>query len=326
MSTIRRRDFIAGLGAAAWPVVARGQQRARRIGVLVSVLPADDPAWQQRGTAFVQALQQLGWTDGRNIHVDYRFGLGDRARLRKSAAELVALTPDLILAAGPAIEPIQEAAPSMPIVFANVGDPVGNGFVASLARPGGNVTGFMSTEFGFSAKSLELLKEIAPRVTRVAVLRTPTLGTGQLGAIQSVAPSYGVELTLIIIHETGDVELGIAGFARGGNDGIIVLSNGIARAQRAAIITSASRHRLPAVYQFRAFVEEGGLISLGNDQAEPYRLAASYVDRILKGEKPVDLPVQAPNKLELVLNLKTAKALGLTVPQSILLRADEVIE
>jgi putative ABC transport system substrate-binding protein len=325
-----RRTFIAGLGAAsAWPLAARGQQaeRVRRIGVLGGGLPADDPEWQRRGTAFVQALAQLGWTDGRNIHIDTRFGLGDPARLRKSAAELVALGPDVMLAGGPAaIEPIQEAAPSLPIVFANVRDPVGNGFVASLARPGGNVTGFMSIEFGTNAKSLELLKEIAPRVTRVAVLRGPLIGTGPLGAIQSVAPSYGVELTPMILRRTGDIEGSIIGFARAENDGMIVLGSGFAQAQRAAIIMSAGRHRLPAIYQFRTFVDEGGLMSFGIDQAEPYRLAAGYVDRILKGEKPADLPVQAPNKLQLVINLKTAKALGLTVPPTLFALADEVIE
>jgi putative tryptophan/tyrosine transport system substrate-binding protein len=328
---MKRRAFIAGLGAAAgssviWPLAARAQQRTRRIGVLVTALTADDPQWQHRGNAFVQGLQQLGWTDGRNIRIDYRFGLGDPARLRKSAAELIALMPDLILSAGPAIETIADAAPSMPIVFANVQDPVGNAFVASLARPGGNVTGFMSAEFGLSAKSLELLKAIAPKVTRVAILRTPTVGTGPVGALQAAAPSYGVELTPFLIRQTSDIERDIAGFARGENDGMIVLGAGIAQDQRTAMITSAARHRLPAVYQFRGIVDEGGLISSGIDQAEPYRLAAGYVDRILKGEKPADLPVQAPNKLELVINLKTAKALGLTVPPTLLAIADEVIE
>jgi putative ABC transport system substrate-binding protein len=325
---MKRRAFIAGLGGAAiWPLAARAQQRTRRIGVLVSGLPADDPEWQHRGTAFVQGLQQLGWTEGRNIRIDYRFGLGDPARSRKFAAELIALMPDLIFAAGPGgIEPVQEAAPSMPIVFANVPDPVGNGFVASLARPGGNVTGFMSTEFGVSAKSLELLKAIAPKVTRVAVLRQPVTGTGPLGAVQAAAPSYGVELTPFIIRGTPEIERDVAGFAHGESDGMVVLGAGITQDQRAAIIRSAARHRLPAAYQFRRFVEEGALISSGPDQAEPYRLAAGYVDRVLKGEKPADLPVQAPNKLELVINLKTAKALGLTVPPTLLAIADEVLE
>jgi putative ABC transport system substrate-binding protein len=327
---IRRRDFITLLGsAAAWPVAAQAQQpnRPRRLGVLVSSLAADDPEWQVRGTAFTQALQERGWTDGRNIRIEYRFGLGDPERLRKAAAELLAFSPEVILAAGnPAVEPIQQAAPAIPLVFANVADPVANGYVTSLARPGGNTTGFMATEFGVSAKSLELLKEISPRVTRVAIMRTPGIGTGPLGAVQAVAPSFGVELTPILIREVRDVAPSLGAFVRGPNDGMIVLGGGVTQATREQIILAAARHRLPTVYQFRRFVEEGGLISLGNDQAEPYRLAAGYVDRILKGEKPADLPVQAPNTIDLVINLKTAKALGIAIPATVLVRADEVIE
>jgi len=326
---MRRRDLITLLGGAvAWPFAARAQQRLRRVGVLVSSLAADDPEWQVRGTAFVQALQERGWTEGRNIHVEYRFGLGNVERLRKSAAELVALAPDLMLAAGPpAVDAIQEATSAIPLVFANVSDPVASGYVESMARPGGNTTGFMSTEFGLSAKLLELLKEIAPRVTRVAIIRLAATGVGQLGAIRAVASSFGVELTPIVIRDqNGDVGPALAAFARGMNGGVIVPGGGTTQVQRQQIILAAARHRLPAVYQFRRFVEEDGLISLGNVQTEPYRLAAGYVDRILRGEKPADLPVQAPNMVELVINRKTAKALGIEIPATVLVRADEVIE
>jgi putative ABC transport system substrate-binding protein len=328
---MRRREFMTLLGsaAAAWPLAARAQQgnRIRRIGLLLSSLAADDPESQARATAFVQGLQELGWTDGRNMRIDYRWGLGEADRLRKSAAELVALAPDAILAGGnPALAALQQATRALPIVFANVNDPVGNGLVTSLARPGGNATGFMSVEFGLSAKFLELLKQIAPAVTRVAVLRNPASGIGQLGALQAAAPSFGVELTPIGDRNAEEIERGITVFARGATDGLITTSAGQTQALRDLIIALAARHRLPAVYPFRRFVADGGLISFGTDQAESYRRAAGYVDRILRGEKPSDLPVQAPVKYELAINRKTAKALGLTVPPSMLAIADEVIE
>jgi ABC-type uncharacterized transport system substrate-binding protein len=328
--SLRRREFVAALGgAAAWPLAAKAQQRARmrRIGVLVSGLPADDPEWQARFTAFVQGLQQLGWTDGRNVRIDTRFGLADADRLRRSAAELVALPPDVILAGGTTAVPVlQQATRTLPIVFANVVDPVGLGLVTSLTRPGGNTTGFMSVEFGLSAKWLELLKQIAPHVTRAAVLRNPRSPlVSQFAAIQAVAPSFGVELSPVESRDSDELERGIAAFSRGSNNGLIVTGQ-VGQIQRDLIIALAARHRLPAVYPFRSFVTAGGLISYGVDQAEPYRLAAGYVDRILKGEKPADLPVQAPTKYELVINLKTAKALGLDVPAVVFARADEVIE
>jgi len=326
-----RRGFITLLGgAAAWPLTARAQQRApmRRIGVLVTGLAADDPEWKARLGAFLQGLQQLGWTDGRNVRIDTRFGSAtDADRLRRSAAELVALAPDVILAGGTTAVPVlQQATRTVPIVFANTVDPLGLGLVASLTRPGGNTTGFMSTEFGLSAKWLELLKQIAPRVTRAAVVRNPRSAlVGQFAAIQSVAPSFGVELTPVESRDADELERGIAAFARGSNNGLIVTGQ-MGQVQRDLIIALAAQHRLPAVYPFRSFVTAGGLTSYGVDQAEPYRQAAGYVDRILKGEKPADLPVQAPTQYELVINLKTAKALGLTVPPNLLATADEVIE
>jgi putative ABC transport system substrate-binding protein len=328
---MRRREFMTLLGsaAAAWPLAARAQQgnRIRRIGLLLSSLAADDPESQARAAAFVQGLQELGWTDGRNMRIDYRWGLGEADRLRKSAAELVALAPDAILAGGnPALAALQQATCALPIVFANVNDPVGNGLVTSLARPGGNATGFMSVEFGLSAKFLELLKQIAPVVTRVAVLRNPASGIGQLGALQAAAPSFGVELTPIGDRNAEEIERGITVFARGATDGLITTSAGQTQALRDLIIALAARHRLPAVYPFRRFVADGGLISFGTDQAESYRRAAGYVDRILRGEKPSDLPVQAPVKYELAINRKTAKVLGLVIPPSMLPIADEVIE
>jgi putative ABC transport system substrate-binding protein len=275
----------------------------------------------------VQGLQELGWTDGRNIRIDYRWALGDPDRLRRYAAELVALTPDAILAGGnPALAALEQATDSVPIVFANAVDPVGFGMVASLARPGSNATGFMNAEFGVSGKLLELLKQIAPKLTRVAVLRNPINGIGQLGAIQAAAPSFGVELTPVGDRNADEIERGIAAFVRGQTDGLISTGNGSTQAQRDLIITLAARHRLPAIYPFRRFVSEGGLMSFGPDQAEPYRLAAGYVDRVLKGEKPADLPAQAPTKHETAINLKTAKTLGLTVPSNLLAIADDVIE
>jgi putative ABC transport system substrate-binding protein len=330
---IKRREFITLLGGAAaailWPLAARAQQggRMRRIYVLVTSLTADDPEWQARGTAFVQGLQERGWTDGRNVRIEYRWGLGDIDRLRKYAAELVALAPDVLVAGGTfAAEALRSATQTLPIVFANAGDPVGNGLVASLARPGGNATGFMNYEFGVTAKSLELLKQIAPQVTRVAVVRDPSAGVGGLGAIQAVAPSLGVELTPIRLREISEINQAMTSFARGPNDGMIVLGGGATRILRDAIITLAAAHRLPAVYPVRRFVAEGGLISFGPDPSEPYRLAASYVDRILKGELPRDLPVQQPTKFQTVLNMKAARALGLQVPDIVRLRADELIE
>jgi len=329
---MRRRDFITLLGgAAAWPLGARAQQRERmrRIGMLASNLAADDPEWVSRSNAFVQGLQERGWSDGGNVRIEYRWGLGDPDRLRKYAAELVALAPDVILAAGAlAVASLQRATRTVPIVLVNVADPVGAGYVATLARPGGNTTGFASIEFGLSAKLLELLKQIAPRVARVAVVRNPAnpVELAQFGAIQAVAPSLGVELTPIIERDPVDIERDITTFARGRNGGLIIPGGSVQQIQRDAIIAAAANHQLPAVYSFRGYVAEGGLISYGIDQAEPYRLSAGYVDRILKGEKPADLPVQAAVKYELVINLKTAKALGLDLPASVLARADEVIE
>jgi putative ABC transport system substrate-binding protein len=328
---MRRREFIAGLGStAAWPLAARAQQadRVRHIGVVVS-LGADDPEGQARVAAFLQGLQQLGWTEGRNVRIDIRWGAGDADLVRRYAAELVALAPDVILASGGAtIGPLLQATRTVPIVFTHTTDPVGGGFVESLARPGGNATGFTNFEFGISGKWLELLKQIAPSVTRVAVIRDPiqASGGGQLGAIQGAAPSFGVELSPVGVRDGGEIERAITAFAGGSNGGLIVTSSGLANVHRELIITLAMRHRLPAVYPGRFFVTGGGLISYGPDRADHSRRAAGYIDRILKGEKPSDLPVQAPTKYELVINLKTAKALGLDVPAQLLARADEVIE
>jgi len=327
---MRRRDFITLLGgAAAWPLAAHAQQRdrMRRVGFMFATLPADDPEGQARITAFAQGLEGLGWSDGRNLRIDYRWGLGDADRQRRYAEELVALGPDVLLAGGNgALTALQQATRTQPIVFANVIDPVGSGYVASLARPGGNATGFMSVEFGQSGKSLELLKQIAPAVRRVVVLRNPVGALGMLGAIQAVAPSFGVELIPVGDRRAEEIERGIAAFVRGPADGLIATSLGQTQALRDLIIALAARHGLPAIYPFSRFVADGGLMSFGNDQQESYRLAAGYVDRILRGDKPSDLPVQAPTKSELVINLKTAKALGLTVPATLLVAADEVIE
>jgi putative ABC transport system substrate-binding protein len=328
--TLRRREFITllGGGVAAWPVAARAQQRerVRRIAIMTT-LPADDPEWQTRGTAFVQGLQELGWSDGRNVRIEYRWPLDDRERLRKYAAELAVLAPDVILAGGATAAVASRAATrTVPIVFAGITDPVANGLVASLARPGGNATGFMGIEFGVSAKSLELLKQIAPHVARVAVVRVSDIGIGPLGAIQAVAPALSVELTPIVVREISEIDQTITAFIRGPGDGLIVVGGGVPQVQRDPIIALAARYRLPAVYPFRGFVTQGGLISYGIDIPAMYRLAAGYVDRILKGEKPADLPVQAPTKYEMVLNLKTAKALGLDVPASVFARATEVLE
>jgi putative tryptophan/tyrosine transport system substrate-binding protein len=328
---MKRRDFITLLGGAvaAWPLAAGAQQhdRIRRIGVFMN-LSANDPEGQARNTAFVQALLQLGWTDGRNAHIETRWGT-DTDSTRKYAAELVALAPDVILAsASTATSALQQATRTVPIVFVNVIDPVGAGYVESLARPGGNVTGFSAFEYGLSGKWPELLKEIAPRVTRVAVLRDTVVGSGvgQYAIIQAVAPSLGVELRPIDMRDAGEIERAVAAFARVPNSGLIVVGAPSGGVHRDLIITLAARHQLPAVYPIADFVRSGGLISYGHDPIDLYRRAAGYVDRILKGEKPADLPVQAPTKYELAVNLKTAKALGLAVPPTVLARADEVIE
>jgi len=330
---MRRREFItllSGAAATAWPIAARAQkpERLRRVGVLMP-LAMDDPEAKARFAAFQQGLEQLGWADGRNVQIDARFAGGDMESVRKNAVELVALTPDVILAAGgAAMTPLHQATRTVPIVFTQTPDPVGAGFVASLARPGGNATGFTLFEFGISVKWLELLKEIAPHVARAAALRDPTLssGLGELGAIQGVAPTFRVELSVIDVREAPEIERAVTAFARQSNGAMIVLSSAVAIVHRDQIIRIAARHQLPTVYFARYFVAAGGLISYGPDTIDPHRRAADYVDRILKGEKPADLPVQAPTKYELAINLRTAKALGLTVPPSVLARADEVIE
>jgi putative tryptophan/tyrosine transport system substrate-binding protein len=329
---MKRREFITLVGgaAAAWPFVARGQQseRKRRVGVLMG-LAADDAEAQDRIAAFEQNLQQLGWTNGGNLQIDYRRGAGATDLTRRYADELVAIAPDVILASGgTVVGPLLEATSTVPIVFTQTPDPVAAGFVASLARPGGNVTGFTTSEYGVSGKWLELLKEIAPGVNRVAVLRDPTIpsGIGQFASLQSVAPSLGVELSPVNVRDASEIERDVTEFARRSNRGLIVTSSGLAAVHRQLIITLAARHRLPAIYSYRYFATSGGLISYGPDPIDQYRRAAGYVDRILKGEKPADLPVQAPTKYELVINLKTAKALSLTVQPTLLARADDVIE
>jgi putative ABC transport system substrate-binding protein len=327
----RRREFIALLGgAAAWPLAARAQQpeQMRRIGVLTNLV-ADDPEAQARVGAFLQGLQELGWAVGRNMRIEYRWGAGDADRTRGYAAELVALAPDVILTSGAsALAPLLQATRSVPVVFAQVPDPVGAGFVNSLARPGGNTTGFITYEYGLSGKWLELLTQIAPSVTRAAVIRDPAVsaGTGQWGAIQAVAPSVRVLVSPVNVRDAGEIERDVAAFAHGSNSGLIVTASALAIRHRNLIVTLAARHRLPAVYYQRGFVTGGGLISYGPDFIDQYRRAAGYVDRILKGEKPADLPVQAPTRYETVLNMKTARALGLDVPAEVLVRADEVIE
>ena len=328
---MRRREFTTMLaGAAAWPLTARAQQREkmRRIGVLMN-LTADDAEGQARLAAFLQGLQEAGWAVGRNLRIDLRWGAGDADHFRQHAAELVALTPDVLFGSGiPAATPLLRATRTIPIVFAQVVDPVGAGLVASLARPGGNATGFSGQEYGFSGKWVELLKEIAPRVTRVAVLRdaASSSGIGMLGAIGSASSSLGMELTPLGLNDAEEIERGITAFARASNGGLVVTGNTLTMVHRELIIKLAAQHRLPAVYALPLFVHDGGLISYGHDTIDPYRRAAGYVDRILKGEKPADLPVQAPVKYDLAVNLKTAKELGLSIPESFLLRADEVIE
>jgi putative tryptophan/tyrosine transport system substrate-binding protein len=327
---MRRREFIAGLAsAAASPVVARAQQgeRVRRIGVLMN-LAADDPETLRRVAAFEQRLKELGWTEGRNVHIDLRSGLADADRYRRYAAELVALAPDVLLANGAVpLGVLQQVTRTLPIVFVNTTDPVGGGYVASLAQPGGNATGFMAFEYSMSGKWLQLLKQIAPSVTRVAVLRNPALGSGtpQFGVIQAMAQLLRVEVNPVDIRDAGEIERAVAALARAPNSGLVVTSS-VGRLPYNLIIALAARHRLPAVYPFRFFITSGGLISYGPDIIDQYRQAAGYIDRILKGEKPTDLPVQAPTKYEIVINLKTAKALGLTIPETLLATADEVIQ
>jgi putative ABC transport system substrate-binding protein len=330
-SYIARREFLAALlgGAAAAPRAAGAQQpeRMRRVGVLANLVE-NDPEAVARLSAFRQVLRELGWIEGRNVQIDARWGV-DIEHIRKNAAELIGLAPDVIVAnAPPSVMALQQATQTLPIVFVNMTDPVGMGIVQSLARPGGNATGFAAAEFGLSAKWLELLKKIAPGVRRVAVVRE--LGNPsalpQFAAIQAVSHSFGVELSSLGARDAGEIERDFGAFARSGDGGLIVTRTSEPIAQRNAIIEAASRHRLPAVYPLRFFVTGGGLISYGPDTVDQYRRAAGYVDRILKGEKPGDLPVQNPTKYELVINLKTATALGLTVPPTLLARADEVIE
>ena len=329
---ITRRYFVSCLGgaAAAWPLAARAQQgeRMRRIGVLTN-LSSDDPAQQSRVLAFAQALAQSGWTEGRNVRIDIRWGATDPERVRRYVAETVALAPDVILAVGSAATGgLLQATRAVPIVFVLVADPVGAGFVETLARPGGNATGFMLYEYDFGGKWLELLKEIAPGVKRVAFLRNPAIasGPGQFAVIQASAPSLGVEVRPINVRDAPETERAIAAFARPANGGLIAGGAAAQAVRRDVIIKLAARHRLPALYADHAFVTDGGLIAYGPDRVDQYRRAADYVDRILKGEKPADLPVQAPTKYELVINLKAAKTLGLEVPSTLLARADEVIE
>jgi ABC-type uncharacterized transport system substrate-binding protein len=328
---MRRRAFISLLGgaAAAWSLAARAQQgeRMRRISVLVPQ-DQDSPVAQARIAALLQELQRLGWT-GRNVRIDIRWAGAEVENIRKHAAELAALAPDVILANGSVVvTPLLQATRTVPIVFVVVPDPVGAGFVDSLARPGGNATGFVQFEYGLSGKWLELLKEVAPRLTRAAVLRDAAIpsGTGQFGAIQSVAPSVGLEVSPVNIRDASEIERAVGAFARSANGGLIVTGSALAQLHRNLIITLAARYKLPAIYFERFFVTAGGLISYGPDLVDQYRRAGDYVDRILKGEKPADLPVQAPTKYETVINLKTAKALGLEIPQTVLARADEVIE
>jgi putative ABC transport system substrate-binding protein len=329
---VRRREFIRILGgsAAAWPLAVHAQQRERMrsVGVLTP-FAAHDTEGQNRVTAFAQALQQLGWSVGQNVRLLYRWGDGTSATMQKYATELVALAPDVILAdSSAAVAPLLQATKTIPIVFAIVGDPVGAGYVETMARPGGNATGFTPFEYSMAGKLLELLKEIAPRVTRAVVLRDPAIaaGPGQFGAIQAVAPSLGVELRPVNVRDADEIERSIAGFAQGSNGGLVVTGSPAAAARRDLITALAARHRLPAVYNARLYCEVDGLVCYGAGFLDQFRRAADYVDRILKGEKPADLPVQAPTKYELVINLKTARALGLTIPPMVLARADEVIE
>jgi len=329
---MRRRDFISLIGSAAatWPLAAGAQQpeQVRRIGVMAPYAEDDKDA-QVRNAAFLQGLQESGWTEGRNMRIDYRWGTGDVDLNRRNAAELVSLTPDVILAVGtPTLEPLQKATRTVPIVFVLAPDPVGTGYVKSLARPGGNITGFTTFEYSIGAKWLELLKQIAPNVTRAAVFRdtTTSAGVGQWGAIQTAAPSFGMEAVPVNLRDAGEIEHDIAVFARTSNGAVIVPGSAAAVIHRDLIITLAARYKLPAVFYERYFVTAGGLISYGPDFLDLFRRAAGYVDRILKGENPADLPVQAPTKYQLAINVKTAKALGLSVPDKLVALANEVIE
>jgi putative ABC transport system substrate-binding protein len=329
---MRRRDFITLLGGAAaiWPLAALAQQsaRIRRVGMLL-YYSETDPDGTNRIAQFEQELQGLGWTIGRDLQIERRWTAADTNRLRRYAAELISLRPDVILAQTTwAAAPLQQLTETVPIVFVGATDPVGAGLVSSMSRPGGNATGFILSEYGTSGKWLELLKEIAPYLKRAAVLRDSTIaaGIGQLGAIQAVAPSLGVELTAVGLRDAAEIESSIAAFARTPSGGLIVTASVLALSHRKLIIMLADRYKLPAVYSLRPFVTDGGLMCYAPDVKNQFRLAAGYVDRILKGEKAADLPVQAPTKYELVINLKTAKALGLTVPPTLLARADEVIE
>jgi putative ABC transport system substrate-binding protein len=327
---MKRREFITLLGGAvAWPLGARAQhsERMRRIAVLMPAA-ADDTHYQVWFEAFLQGLAQSGWIMGRNVHVDVRWATANADGIRRNADELAAIAPDVILAAGAStLRPLLKVTRSVPIVFASVADPLGGGFVGSLARPGGNATGFMSLEYSISAKWLELLKYMAPSVTRVAVIRDSSRnsGTGQFGIIQAMARALGVEIIHVNEHDATDIERGITAFARSSNGGLITAVSGLALIHRQLIIRLAAHYKLPAIYFERAFAAAGGLMSYGPDQGEQFRRAAGYIDRIFKGEKPANLPVQAPTKYELVINLKTAKALGIEVPPTLLARADEMI-
>ena len=329
IAPIKRREFITLLGgaAASWPLAARGQEGMRRVGVLMNT-GADEPESQARLAAFMQGLQEFGWAVGRNVRIDYRWTPGDASHLRKSAEELVALRPEAILAGvGPTTPALQRASRTVPIVMAQGIDPVGAGFVQSLARPNGNVTGFIQFEYSLAGKWMELLKEVAPNVGRVAVLREPgSAAIGQWAIIQAVAQPMGVELRPIDLSNANEIERAISEFAKAPNGGLIVAVSAASLIHRQLIIALAAQHRLPTTYAYRIFVTSGGLMTYGANIESLYRRAAGYVDRILKGEKPDDLPVQAPTKYELVINLKTAKALGLEIPATVLARADEVIE
>jgi putative ABC transport system substrate-binding protein len=329
---MRRRDFLGVIGGTAIfsPLAATAQQnqRIRRIGILMGQAAADEQG-QARSTALMQALQNLGWVDGHNVQIDIRWGAANSEQIRRYSSELLALSPDVVVASGSAtVGPLLQATNSVPIVFVVVPDPVGAGFVDSLARPGGNVTGFTIFEYSIGAKWLELLKEISPRTKRIAVLRDAAIaaGVGQFGAIQSAAPALGIELSPVNVRDAGEIERGVTSFARLSDGGLIVTGSSLASVHRDLIVTLAMRHNLPTIYYERFFVSAGGLLSYGPDLVDQHRAAATYVDRILKGERPADLPVQAPTKYELAINLKTAKTLGLAVSPTLLARADEVIE
>jgi putative ABC transport system substrate-binding protein len=326
---MKRREFITLVGgaAAAWPLVARAQEKVRRVGVLMNVT-SDDPEAQQNVAALQQGLQALGWIVGRNLRIDQRWTMGEVARYRQAAMELVALGPDVVLAAGAGVLAVRQANPNVPTVFTQTIDPVGSGFVTSLSRPGGNATGFMQFEFSLAGKWFQLLREVAPGLTHFGLLREAAnpAGIGQWAALQVAVEPTGLELSSLAIRDAGEIERGVAAFAREPNGGLIVGVGGGVVVNRRAIIDSAARHRLPAVYPYRYMATDGGLMSYGVDLVEQYRRAASYVDRILRGEKPGDLPVQKPTKYNLAVNLKTAKTLDLTMPPALLARADEVIE